>query len=177
MRKNIKSCLLLAFLCLNYALFSQVGSHKYDAGDKYSEVMSLLRNYYTDTVNEDKLTEDAIKKVLEDLDPHSSYVPAKDVKTANEGLVGNFEGIGITFQILNDTIIVLEVIPGGPSEKVGLLAGDKIVKVNDTVVAGIKIDNEGVVHKLRGPKGTKVTVSIMRHSEKNPIDFTITRDK
>jgi carboxyl-terminal processing protease len=177
MKKIIKYLLVITCLSTNYALYSQAGTHKYDPADKYGEVMSLLKNYYTDTVNEDKLTEDAIKKVLEDLDPHSSYVPAKDVKSANEGLVGNFEGIGITFQILNDTIMVLEVIPGGPSEKVGLLAGDKVVKVNDTVVAGVKIDNNGVIKKLRGPKGTKVNVSMMRKGEKSLIDFTITRDK
>lgn len=160
-------------LCFNFS-FSQ---RKYDQADKYAEVLGLLNNYYTDSVNDEKLTEDAIVKVLEDLDPHSSYVPARDVKRSDEPLVANFEGIGITFQILKDTIIVLEVIPSGPSEKVGILAGDEIVKVNDTIVAGVKIDNDGVVHKLRGPKGTKVTVSIMRKGEPNLIDFTITRDK
>ena len=129
------------------------GKH-YDQTDKFSEIMGIVRNYYTDTVDEEKLVEDALAKVLEDLDPHSSYVRAKDVKKSEEGLVGNFEGIGITFQILKDTVMVLEVIPGGPSEKVGLMAGDKIVQVNDSVVAGIKIDNEKVVKKLRGPKGT-----------------------
>ncbi|HLP49587.1 MAG TPA: S41 family peptidase [Chitinophagales bacterium] len=150
---------------------------KYDQADKFIEVINLIRTYYTDTVNEEPLIEDAIKKVLEDLDPHSSYVPAKDVKRSEEGLVGNFEGVGITFQILKDTIMVLEVIPGGPSEKVGLRAGDKIIKVNDTIVAGVKIENEGVIKKLRGPKGTKVRVAMMRQGEGNLIDFTITRDK
>jgi carboxyl-terminal processing protease len=150
---------------------------KYDQADKFAEVINLIRNYYTDTVNDEKLIESAIKKVLEDLDPHSSYVPGKDVKRSEEGLVGNFEGIGITFQILKDTIMVLEVIPGGPSEKVGLRAGDKIVKVNDTVMAGVKIDNEGVIKKLRGPKGTKVRVAMLRKGERELLEFTITRDK
>ncbi len=150
---------------------------RYDQADKFVEVMNLVRTYYTDTVDEEKLVEDAIGKTLEDLDPHSSYVRAKDVKRSEESLVGNFEGIGITFQILKDTIMVLEVIPGGPSEKVGLRAGDKIIKVNDTLVAGIKIENEGVIKKLRGPKGTKVRVAMMRQGEKDLIDFTITRDK
>jgi carboxyl-terminal processing protease len=150
---------------------------KYDASLKFMEMMNLIRNYYTDTVNEEKLIDDAIAKVLEDLDPHSSYVKAKDVKRSEEPLVGNFEGIGITFQILRDTIMVLEVIPSGPSEKVGLMAGDKIVKVNDTIIAGIKIDNDGVIKRLRGPKGTKVKVSMARNGSDKLIDFVITRDK
>ncbi len=174
MIKGIKvfTTVLLAF-CFT-ASFSQ---KRYEQTDKYTEVINLLNNYYTDTVNDEKLTEDAITKVLEDLDPHSSYVASKDVKKTEEPLVANFEGIGITFQILKDTVMVLEVIPSGPSEKVGLLAGDKIVKVNDTSIAGVKIENEGVIKRLRGPKGTKVNVSIMRKSERNLIDFTITRDK
>jgi len=153
------------------------GQSTYNPASKFTEIMSLVRNYYTDTVNEEKITEDAIQKALEDLDPHSSYVPAKDVKSSEEKLVGNFDGIGISFQILKDTILVLEVIPSGPSEKVGLLAGDKIIKVNDTIVAGVKINNDGVIHKLRGPKDTKVNVSVMRNSESKLIDFTITRGK
>src|SRR6202021_1643158 len=107
--------------------------------------------------NNEKMVEDAIRKAVEDLDPHSSYTPAKDVNgpnSANEKLQANFEGIGISFQILKDTIMVLEVIPGGPSEKVGLQAGDKIVRVNDSILAGVKITNDGVVKKLRGNKGT-----------------------
>lgn len=155
----------------------QEPKRKYDQVEKIAEVFSLVRNYYTDTVNEEKLVEDAIAKILEDLDPHSTYVKASDVKRSEESLVGNFEGIGITFQILKDTIMVLEVIPGGPSEKVGLMAGDKIINVNDTTVAGIKIDNNGVIKKLRGNKGTKVKVSVMRKSERNLIDFNIVRDK
>lgn len=171
--------ILLLTACLNftYAQATQDAGKKAQPEEKFVELMGLVRGYYTDTVNEEKITEDAIQKALEDLDPHSSYVPAKDVKRSEEPLVGNFDGIGITFQVLKDTIMVLEVIPGGPSEKVGLLAGDKIVKVDDSIVAGIKISNEGVIKKLRGPKGTKVNVGIMRHGERNLIDFTIIRDK
>lgn len=177
MRKNVV-LLLLASLFTYVAVAQPSGEkRKYEPSDKFGEVISLIHNYYTDTANEDKLVEDAIAKVLEDLDPHSSYVPAKDVKRSEESLVGNFEGIGITFQILRDTIIALEVIPGGPSEKVGLSAGDKIIMVNDTSVAGIKIDNEGVIKRLRGPKGTKVKLEVMRHGEKDLLHFTITRDK
>ncbi len=174
MMKGIK---IFVTVLLAFSLSTSFSQKSYDQSEKYREVINLLNNYYTDTVNDEKVTEDAIVKVLEDLDPHSSYVPAKDVKKAEEPLVANFEGIGITFQILKDTILVLEVIPSGPSEKVGLRAGDKIVKVNDSTVAGVKIDNEGVIKKLRGPKGTKVNISVMRRGEKSLVDFTITRDK
>ncbi len=175
---RVLSLTILVSLC--NVSFAQPGLEQRRNGqqtEKFTELLNLISNYYTDTVNNEKLVEDAIGKVLEDLDPHSSYVPAKDVKRSEEGLVGNFEGIGITFQILKDTLMVLEVIPSGPSEKVGLMAGDKIVAVNDTSIAGVKLTNEMVVKKLRGPKGTKVHVSIMRRSERNLIEFTITRDK
>jgi len=171
----------LALLLSSITAFAQtqgaVERRKIDQAEKFTEVLNLIRNYYTDTVNEEKLVEDAIVKALEDLDPHSAYLPAKDVKQSEEPLVANFDGIGITFQILKDTIMVLEVISGGPSEKVGLRAGDKIVMVNDSTVAGIKIDQDVVKKKLRGPKGTKVKVGIMRKGERNLIDFVITRDK
>lgn len=179
MKKPVKYLLLFALCNTMLISTAQNGEvkHRYDQVDKFVEVMNLVRTYYTDTVNEEKLIEDAIAKTLEDLDPHSSYVRAKDVKRSEESLVGNFEGIGITFQILQDTVMVLEVIPGGPSEKVGLHAGDKVVKVNDTVFAGIKLSNEMVIKKLRGTKGTKVKVSMLRQGEQGLIDFNITRDK
>lgn len=181
-RYSFSSAAFLAMMMLCFTVQAQVGTgsepkRKYDPADKFSEVINLIRNYYTDTVNDEKLIEGAVRKVLEDLDPHSSYVPAKDVKRSEEGLVGNFEGVGITFQILKDTVMVLEVIPGGPSEKVGLRAGDKIIRANDTLMAGVKIENEGVIKKLRGPKGTKVRVSILRKGERELLEFTITRDK
>ena len=148
-----------------------------DQADKYKDLLHLLDSYYTDTVNKEKLTDVAITKVLEELDPHSTYILAKDLKRTEEQLVANFEGIGVTFQLLRDTIIVLEVIPTGPSEKVGIQAGDKILQINDSTVAGIKINNDGVIKLLRGPKGTKVKVSILRRSEDHLLPFTITRDK
>ncbi|MCS6934034.1 MAG: S41 family peptidase [Chitinophagales bacterium] len=172
------SAVILFFVCT--MIFAQNGDaikRKYTPADKFVEVINLINNYYTDTVNDEKLVEDAIRKVLEDLDPHSTYVPAKDVKRSEESLVGNFEGIGITFQILKDTVMVLEVIPGGPSEKVGLQAGDKIIKANDTLISGVKIDNEGVIKKLRGPKDTKVKILVLRKGERAPLEFTITRGK
>ncbi len=178
MKNQANFLLVLLFTGFFSVSYAQTGMDiRKNPGDKFAEIMNLVHNYYTDTVNEEKITEDAIQKALEDLDPHSSYVPAKDVKSSEEKLVGNFDGIGISFQILKDTIVVLEVIPSGPSEKVGLLAGDKIVKVNDTTVAGVKITNDGVIKKLRGPKDTKVNVGILRRGEKGLIDFTITRGK
>lgn len=180
MKTSLRILFLTVLLAVFGSSFAQPAletKRKVDQTDKFTELINLIRTYYTDTVNDEKLVEDAIGKVLEDLDPHSSYVASKDVKRSEEGLVGNFEGVGITFQILKDTLMVLEVIPGGPSEKVGLFAGDKIVAVNDTTIAGVKLTNELVVKKLRGPKGTKVHVSIMRKSERNLIEFTITRDK
>lgn len=137
----------------------------------------MINYAYVDTVNEKKLTEDAIRTILKDLDPHSAYIPAEDLKDANEPLVGNFDGIGIQFNILDDTIFVTNTISGGPSEKVGIQAGDRIVKIDNENVAGIKIKNNDVLKKLRGPKGTKVTVSMARHDEPALLDFVITRDK
>ncbi|MEP7171079.1 MAG: S41 family peptidase [Bacteroidota bacterium] len=164
-------------------LFTALGNFKINAqplmgsGQKLDAVFQMLNYAYVDTINEKKLTEDAIRAVLKDLDPHSVYIPAEDLKDANEALVGNFEGVGIQFNILEDTIFVTNTIPGGPSEKVGILAGDRIVKIDTSVVAGIKIKNSDVLKKLRGNKGTKVNVGIARRGEPKLIDFTITRDK
>lgn len=168
-------CVLILGLCFGPTHAQTSGI---DQGEKYRELLHLLDSYYTDTVNKEKLTDAAINKVLEELDPHSSYILAKDLKKSDEPLVANFEGIGVTFQLLRDTIIVLEVIPSGPSEKVGIEAGDKIVTINDSTVAGIKIDNDGVIKRLRGPKGTKVKVGIRRASAGNDLlAFVIQRDK
>ena len=168
----------LCVLTLALTFFSAHAQQNIDQGEKYRELLHLLDSYYTDTVNKEKLTDMAISKVLEELDPHSTYILAKDLKKSDEPLVANFEGIGVTFQLLRDTVIVLEVIPAGPSERVGIQAGDKIVQINDTTVAGIKIDNDGVIKRLRGPKGTKVKVGILRQSGgRDLLPFVITRDK
>ncbi|MCW3124417.1 MAG: peptidase family [Bacteroidetes bacterium] len=169
----------LCLLTLSLSLFTvKAQQSNMDQGEKYRELLHLLDSYYTDTVNKEKLTDAAIGKVLEELDPHSSYILAKDLKKSDEPLVANFEGIGVTFQLLRDTVMVLEVIPSGPSERVGIEAGDKIVTINDSTVAGIKIDNDGVIKRLRGPKNTKVRVGIKRASAGNDLlTFVITRDK
>jgi len=132
---------------------------------------------YVDSVDSEALVEKAIKNVLEDLDPHSVYISAEDLKRANEPLEGNFEGVGIQFNIVKDTIIVVSAIPGGPSEELGILAGDKIVTIEDSTVAGVGFTNKDVADNLRGKKGTKVKVGIKRGNQNELIYFTVTRDK
>src|SRR5664280_269778 len=144
---------------------------------KIGRTLGLIDQFYVDSVNLDQLTEKVIINLLKDLDPHSTYISAKDVKDMNEPLQGNFEGVGIQFNLLHDTIIVIETISGGPSEKVGLHSGDRIVAIDGENVAGKSITTAGVRSKLMGPKGTTVIVSIVRKGEKGILDFTIIRDK
>lgn len=144
---------------------------------KFSTILYLIDNFYTDTVNLDKVTEDAIIAALRELDPHSAYFSKKDVEKANEPLVGSFEGIGVTFQLIRDTITVIGPTPGGPSEKVGIMAGDKFIKIDGEDAFGKKVDNEYVQKHLRGKKGTKVTVSVKRGNDPELMDFEIIRDK
>jgi carboxyl-terminal processing protease len=144
---------------------------------KYNTLMQIIKYAYVDTVNEGKLVETAIEETLKELDPHSVYIPKKEVQRANEPLEGNFDGIGIQFEILKDTINVVHPIPGGPSEKLGIMPGDKIIKIDGEEVAGKKIDNQFVLDHLRGKRGTKVVVSIYRRGKKDLIEYTIVRDK
>ena len=144
---------------------------------KMTRVLDLISNRYVDTVNQAKLVETGIIAMLKELDPHSVYITQDDVKAMNEPLEGNFEGIGIQFSILNDTLMIVAVIPGGPSERVGLMAGDRIIYVDTANIAGVGLTNQMVQKKLRGKKGTVVTVKVMRHGSKELIDFKITRDK
>lgn len=173
MKKIIVAVVFLA-IAANSA-FSQLPS--YDQGQKFKDVLNIVNAYYTDTVDNKKLVDDAIAKILEDLDPHSSYVKAQDVKRSEEPLQANFEGVGISFQILNDTITVQEVISGCPSEKVGIRVGDRIVKVDDTTAVFKGLDNNWVIKHLRGPKGSKVAVNIIRRGNTQPLVFVIQRDK
>ncbi len=147
-----------------------------EAMEKFERFLSIVDDRYMDDVDAGKLVEDAIVEVLTKLDPHSVYFTEDELKEANEPLEGNFEGVGIQFNLLNDTIIVVGVISGGPSEKVGLMAGDKIVKINEEEVAGIGMSNKGVTDRLRGKKGTDVTVFIDRKGAKKTLEFKITRD-
>ena len=144
---------------------------------KFKEILVNIDNRYVDTVNTEELVDYSIEKMLEKLDPHSSYIPKKLVKQANESLNGSYDGIGIEFNIFKDTVYVVAPMSGGPSEKAGLQSGDKIIKVNGENIAGIKINNLGVRKRLLGRKGSKVKVGIKRSGEKELLDFTITRDK
>ncbi|HCC31656.1 MAG TPA: peptidase S41, partial [Marinilabiliales bacterium] len=149
----------------------------FQAGNKLDAVIDYVYREYVDTVDVPSLVENTIPKILEELDPHSVYIPAVDYEAVNEPLEGNFDGIGVQFNIQKDTVSVVKVILGGPSEKVGLRDGDRIVKVNDTVIAGVGITNEKVMKLLRGKKGTKVKVGILRRGEPELVNFTIARDE
>ena len=136
-----------------------------------------INNYYVDSVDESKLVEDAIRGMLEKLDPHSSYTNAKETKSLNEPLQGDFEGIGVQFNIVDDTLVVMQPTTGGPSEKVGILAGDRIIAVNDIAIAGVKMDRSDIVRRLRGKRGTKVTLTVIRRGVDKPLSFIVKRAK
>ena len=162
------------------ASFSNISSFDTLNGEstssKITSLLQLIDRYYVEDVNNDSITEDAINMILADLDPHSAYIPAKDLKSVNEDLDGSFSGIGVQFNIQSDTVMVVSVIHGGPSEKVGLQPGDRIVKVNDSAFVGKSINEDKVVHTLKGPKGTKVKLGIKRASSAKIMDYTIVRD-
>ena len=169
----IPALLLMAAACAHAQL--RIGGNEQMGKLRMAEM--AITNLYVDSVDEPKLVEDAIRGMLEKLDPHSSYSTAKEVKSMNESLQGNFEGIGVQFNMLEDTLVVIQPVSGGPSEKVGIVAGDRIVLVNDTAIAGVKMNNEQIMKRLRGPKGTKVRLGIVRRGIKDILNFTVTRDK
>lgn len=136
-----------------------------------------ITNMYVDSVDEKKLVEDGIRGMLEKLDPHSAYLTAKEVKAADEPLSGGFEGIGVQFNMIDDTLMVIQPVVNGPSEKAGIIAGDRIVTVNDTAIAGVKMSREDIMRRLRGPKGTKVRLGVVRSGITDTLQFTVTRDK
>ena len=136
-----------------------------------------ITNLYVDTVDESKLVEDAIRGMLKELDPHSTYATPKEVKAMNEPLQGNFDGIGVQFNMIEDTLIVIQPVVNGPSEKVGIMPGDRIVSVNDTAIAGVKMSKEEIMKRLRGKKGTKVKLGIVRRGIHDQLTFIVTRDK
>ena len=176
--KSLKSFFLTIACIIALAATAQQPQSKGQMNSqKLATTLYLIENFYVDTANIDKVTEDAIIAALKELDPHSAYISKKDVEKANEPLVGSFEGIGVTYQLIRDTITVISPTAGGPSEKVGIMTGDQIIKIDGEDAFGKKIDNEYVQKRLRGKKGTKVTVSIKRGSDPELIDFEITRDK
>ncbi len=157
--------------------YQNAGYHNKLNNSKINNLLDYIELQYVDTVNREQLENKTILSMLKSLDPHSDFIPASDFSSVNEPLEGNFDGIGIEFNIINDTIRVINPIIGGPSEKIGIKAGDKIVKVNGKNMAGIGIKNKQVFDKLRGKSGTEVTVSVLRTSNKKPFDFSIVRGK
>ena len=172
----MKKILLGVGLVLSLSLGTSAQRAMPQAMQKLLNAEYAISSLYVDTVSEDKLVEDAIKGMLENLDPHSSYTDAKETKELEEPLQGEFSGVGIQFNMNQDTLYVIQTVPGGPSERVGVLAGDRIITVNDTTIAGVKMKNSDIQKRLRGKKGTQVTVQVKRPGVKELITFRITRD-
>ncbi len=143
---------------------------------KTDVIFKLIDEQYVDSIDTQKIEESIIPEIFKHLDPHSSYIPAKDIEEVNADLSGSFSGIGVQFNLQNDTIYIVDVIRGGPSERAGLVAGDRIVEVNDTIFVGKEINNEKIVKKLRGPKNTKVKIGVKRRGTKEILHYTIVRD-
>ncbi|MCX6283362.1 MAG: S41 family peptidase, partial [Bacteroidetes bacterium] len=182
MIKNKRYLLLVAMVVVLWmpgGMQAQAQSQKdlYAGLKKYSAFLQMVEFAYVDTVNDGKLVEKAIIETLKELDPHSMYISKKDVQKANEPLEGNFEGVGIQFEILRDTINVVHTISGGPSEKLGVMPGDKIVMIDGQAATGKNVTNQYVLDHLRGKKGSKVEVAVLRVGKKGLIDFSIIRDK
>ncbi len=173
----MKRLFLVILLISNILCLAQNKVKPSETSQKLATTMYLIENFYVDSTDMPKLTEEAIVAMLKTLDPHSAYIAAKDVQKANEELVGNFEGIGVTFQLLRDTILVVSAVPGGPSEKVGIMAGDRIVTIDGEDAFGKKVNNEYVTSHLRGKKGTRVKLGIKRGNDPEIIEFDVVRDK
>jgi carboxyl-terminal processing protease len=171
--------LLLLTLCLPYASAQKrtirLGE---DSPLRKLQIAEMaITNLYVDSVDEQKLVENGVRAMLEKLDPHSTYLTAKEVNQANESLQGSFEGIGVQFNMVEDTLLVIQTVVGGPSEKKGIMAGDRIVSVNDTAIAGVKMSKEEIMRRLRGPKGTIANLGIVRRGIQDTLRFVIERDK
>ena len=152
------------------------GLFSFGNSSKVSDLLSLIDGQYVDSVDLDSITDEVMSDIVSKLDPHSVYIPAKDLEAVNSELEGSFSGIGVQFNIQSDTVMIVSVISGGPSEKVGLMAGDRIVKVNDTAFVGKGVvSNEKVMRKLRGPKGTEVKLGVRRQGTKEVLSYTIQR--
>lgn len=169
--------IIISALCFFAIITASAQFKMSDGSKKVATTMAIIENMYVDNVEDDKIAEDAIKSLLEKLDPHSTYISSDEVKDMNEPLEGNFDGIGISFNMMTDTLYVIETIPGGPSEKAGLRAGDKILYVNDTLIAGLKRSTKDIMSRLKGPKGTIVDVKVLRRGVPELLDFKITRAK
>ena len=174
MRRYRKFLVLLVLVLVPAGIFAQLSSRE---AFKLAVVMEKVSRYYVDSINETEVVEDAIEHLLHELDPHSSYLSKEELEEVSEQLEGEFEGIGVSFNVLDDTIYIIRTISGGPSEKVGIRAGDRIVRVEGETVAGTGITTREVQQLLKGPKGTRVDVSVARRGTRDLLDFTITRDK
>jgi carboxyl-terminal processing protease len=144
--------------------------------NKLTTILQLIEDGYVDSVNMDEIIEEIIPEILDNLDPHTAYIPARYMQSVHEEMQGNFSGIGVQFSVQDDTVRVIEVISGGPSSKVGILQGDRILRVNDSIIAGVNVRNQTVLNLLRGEKDTKVLVGVLRKGYKNELEFEITRD-
>lgn len=171
----MRRLIIIGIACLS--AFSLYGQRTNQALRKLQMAEFAIAQLYVDSVDEDKLVEKAIVKMLEELDPHSNYNNAEEVKKMNEPLQGGFEGIGVQFQMVEDTLLIIQPVSGGPSERVGILAGDRIIAVNDTAIAGVKMSTEDIMSRLKGPKGTKVSLTILRRGVKDTLVFEVKRDK
>ncbi len=154
--------------------FFSIGLDRYD---KINDVINYIHDAYVDSVSREHLTEESIRNLLKNLDPHSSYIPASEFRRLNDPLMGSFEGIGIEFNMIKDTVVVVHPIPGGPSEGAGIMPGDRIIKVEDSVIAGVNMSTADVVDMLMGKKGTVVNVSVLRSGVPEVLAFSLTRDK
>ena len=168
--------IIVSLFCL-FALSLQAQNYGSSAARKLQLAEFAIANLYVDEVDEDKIVEEAIIKMLAQLDPHSLYSNPEEVKKLNEPLQGNFDGIGVQFNMVQDTLFVVQTISGGPSEKVGILAGDRIVIVNDSTITGIKMSTEEIMRRLRGPRGSKVDLKVLRRGVNELLPFTIKRDR
>lgn len=177
MKKILFKALALAFLCGTFVQAHAQKSNPAATVEKFNTLLYYIEQMYVDSVDSEGLVETAITNMLLELDPHSVYISKEDIQAANEPLNGKFDGIGVQFNIMKDTIFVVSTIAGGPSEKVGIQSGDKIVTVDGELAAGIGITNTDVMGLLKGPKGTKVVVGVKRGKSKKLIDFEITRDQ
>ncbi|WP_300698899.1 S41 family peptidase [uncultured Bacteroides sp.] len=169
--------LLVLMVCVGVLVSVQAQNRNNTAARKLQMAEFAIANLYVDPVDENKLAEEAIIRMLEQLDPHSTYNNAEEVKKMNEPLQGNFEGIGVQFQMIEDTLLVIQPVSNGPSEKVGILAGDRIVAVNDSAIAGVKMSTEDIMSRLRGPKGSEVKLTVVRRGVDDALYFNVKRDK
>lgn len=173
----MKKYIAMALLLVPVAAMAQFVIETPNPMAKFRMAQMAINNLYVDKVDDNKLVEDAIRGMLKELDPHSTYSTPEEVKALTEPLQGNFEGIGIQFNVVEDTLMVIQPVTNGPSEKVGIVAGDRIVSVNDTAIAGVKMKKEDMMKRLRGPKGTKVKLGVVRPGAGKPLSFMVVRDK